>query len=146
MTALPSSDRWVLCQALVLLPVSGLILRMIGLRRTYELAQKAAGVVRDQEGADLYVRANRIATLIQKAADEGPYHAACLETAVVSGWILARQGIDQQLRIGVRKRRGVVEAHAWLEHRGQPLAGHDESWVSLPSLEWATGRCMRSLR
>jgi hypothetical protein len=35
--------------------------------------------------------------------------------------LLREQGIEAQLRIGVRTEGGRLMAHAWLEHEGRPL-------------------------
>ena len=35
--------------------------------------------------------------------------------------ILLRFGIATDLRVGMRKRNGLVEGHAWLEYQGVPI-------------------------
>lgn len=36
-------------------------------------------------------------------------------------WLLRREGVDPELRIGARKESGKFEAHAWVELDGQVL-------------------------
>jgi hypothetical protein len=36
-------------------------------------------------------------------------------------WLLHRQGVVSDLRIGVRNSGGHFEAHAWVEYQGYPL-------------------------
>jgi len=36
-------------------------------------------------------------------------------------WLLGRQGIASELRIGVRKEQGRFEAHSWVEYEGVTL-------------------------
>ena len=33
-------------------------------------------------------------------------------------WLLRRRGMESELRIGVRKKAEVLEAHAWVEYQG----------------------------
>jgi hypothetical protein len=35
--------------------------------------------------------------------------------------LLLRRGLVTELRVGVRKRDGHIEGHAWIEYRGLPL-------------------------
>lgn len=45
----------------------------------------------------------------------------CLHRSLVLQALLRWQGLETDLRIGVRKQRGRLQAHAWLEQAGQPL-------------------------
>ena len=65
--------------------------------------------------------ANRIARLVAIAAYHGPYRATCLRQSLALWWLLRRRGIPAELRIGVRKDDGELQAHAWVEHDGQAL-------------------------
>jgi len=44
--------------------------------------------------------------------------STCLEKSLALWWLLRRQGIACELRIGARKQGGKFEAHAWLERDG----------------------------
>jgi hypothetical protein len=44
--------------------------------------------------------------------------STCLEKSLALWWLLGRQGIACEVRIGARKRGGKFEAHAWLERDG----------------------------
>ena len=44
--------------------------------------------------------------------------ALCLQRSLALCLWLERRGVVCQLRIGVRKRAGVLEAHAWVEYHG----------------------------
>ncbi|HUP25882.1 MAG TPA: lasso peptide biosynthesis B2 protein [Thermoanaerobaculia bacterium] len=48
--------------------------------------------------------------------------ARCLERAVLLQTILRRHGAPANLRIGVRRNAGELQAHAWVELQGVPLA------------------------
>lgn len=49
----------------------------------------------------------------------GPF--SCLVRACVLWWLLQRQAVVAELRIGVCIYQGVLFAHAWVEHAGIPL-------------------------
>jgi Transglutaminase-like superfamily len=61
------------------------------------------------------------ARMVRAAADHGPFHGNCLRQSLALWWLLRRQGIDSELRIGVRKSGARFEAHAWIEWRGRAL-------------------------
>ena len=62
----------------------------------------------------------RLAWLVGVAARYAP-GARCLSAALVTGWMLARQGTPATLRLGVARHAGRLAAHAWLECDGRPL-------------------------
>ena len=51
----------------------------------------------------------------------------CLVQALVGRWLLARRGIETEIRIGVSKEGHVLLAHAWLEQGGRILLGGADS-------------------
>lgn len=76
--------------------------------------------------------AERIARLVEIAARRPP-KAGCLPVAIVTAWLLARQGTPATLRIGVARHAGQLAAHAWLEYGGVPLldACEAEGWAPI---------------
>jgi hypothetical protein len=121
---LSGPERWALAQALVLLPLTALALRWLGLRRWQSALARLAprGGDRAVSGDD---RAHATARMVQAAARYGPCRANCLQQSLVLWWLLRRRGVASVLRIGVRKGEGRLEAHAWVEHRGQALNDQD---------------------
>ena len=69
------------------------------------------------------IRVRRLAWAVQAAARRIP-GASCLTQALALQYLLARAGHTAEVHIGVAKHcaRG-FEAHAWLEYRGEILAG-----------------------
>jgi hypothetical protein len=61
------------------------------------------------------------ARLVSIAARRGPWRSQCLTTALTLQWLLARRGIATDLRLGVRRKDGRMEAHAWVEYEGMAL-------------------------
>ncbi|HEX5757819.1 MAG TPA: lasso peptide biosynthesis B2 protein, partial [Thermoanaerobaculia bacterium] len=67
--------------------------------------------------------AGEVARLVELAAAacRGVYPAGCLPRSLAMQRLLARRGAPAELRIGVRRREGVLEAHAWVEVDGRPV-------------------------
>lgn len=65
--------------------------------------------------------------------------ATCLVQAYTLHYLLVRQGVSSELRIGViRTQAGQLEAHAWVERCGQILIGdlpNLKDYTTLPALE-----------
>lgn len=116
-----SAAQWrLLLAALGLLPLIGLGLRVVGLRRV----QVALARTRPGSAVDRALDApqvDAIARLVAAAARHGPYKARCLSRSLALQWLLRRRGMETDLRVGVRKVAGRLEAHAWLERDDVPL-------------------------
>jgi Transglutaminase-like superfamily len=66
--------------------------------------------------------------MVLAAARHSLSQPTCLERSLCLWWLLARQGIATQFRIGVRKDGEKFAAHAWVERDGvaigEPEAAH----------------------
>ena len=114
--AMPAAERRVLAESLVLLGVAAASLKVLGMRRTRAmLARWIPG------GSPSPLDAASVARLVNAAARHGPVRAKCLAAAVTLESLLRRHGMEGELRLGVRKREGRLEAHAWVEHRAVAL-------------------------
>jgi hypothetical protein len=60
-------------------------------------------------------------TAVERAARNHFYQMTCLRRALTLQVLLARRGVAAELRIGVKKIDGALQAHAWLEFRGEPI-------------------------
>lgn len=49
------------------------------------------------------------------------YKMSCLRRSLVLQRLLYRQGLQADLRFGVNKAGGELQAHAWLEFQGRPI-------------------------
>lgn len=118
---LPWPAQKLFLQALGLLPLISLAIRLFSFRRTQSALQRAlpVGKMRGQNSDARLV--HQSARMVRAAADHGPFRGNCLRQSVVLWWLLRRQGIDSELRIGVRKAGARFEAHAWIEWRGRAL-------------------------
>jgi hypothetical protein len=66
--------------------------------------------------------ARHCATLVGIAARRGPFRGNCLQRSLTLWWLLSRQSVPAEVRVGVRTVSGKLEAHAWVEVRGQIIA------------------------
>jgi hypothetical protein len=138
---LSAAERLVLAQALTLLPLTALALRVLGFRRWQATLARLAPAGDTPAGKDemLAQRGRAIARLVEAAARRGPYRATCLPRSLTLWWLLRRQGIDAELRIGVRKDAGPFEAHAWVEWRGRVLNDADSVRARYAAFDRAIG-------
>jgi len=121
---LSPAERWSLALALALLPLTALALWVVGFRRWQATLARLAPVGPSPKGrdeADLIGQARTVARMVDAAARHGPYRATCLPRSLALWCLLQRRRIDGDLRIGVRKKAGRFEAHAWVELRGVVL-------------------------
>ena len=133
---LPSAERWLLIKAALLLGVVRLGLWLLPfrtLRRVLtQLGQESEGLYKSDQCSE-----DRLAWGVTKASRYVP-KATCLTQALATQVLLARRGQQALLRIGVAKgEQGRLEAHAWLESRGQVVIGGSEleRYTRLASLE-----------
>ena len=85
------------------------------------------------------------ARMVNAADRHGLVHPSCLVKSLTLWWLLGRQGIASELRVGVRKEAGNFEAHAWVEREGTAVnepeerhhhyAAFDAALASLPNEE-----------
>ena len=109
---LDRADKRILIQAAGLLPLVAVLLRTIGLARCWALLQRASGEHAPSPAGDDQVRTVR---LVDIAARHLPWQPTCLPRSLVLWFLLRRQGVPAELRIGVQKRQQQLEAHAWVE-------------------------------
>jgi hypothetical protein len=93
-------------------------LRAFGFQRLMEQSQPAPGSMR-VAGAHEIRRARYYAEIIEAASRHHVVRSHCLQRSLVLHHWLSREGMHSDLRIGVRKESGQLEAHAWVELGGQ---------------------------
>jgi hypothetical protein len=102
-------------------------LRLIGFKRTESFLNRSlppGHAVSQQPDATESMHAERIARLV-RAVRNGMGMSNCLDESVVLCWLLRRQGIGAELRIGVCKQSSHFEAHAWVAIGGVALNDND---------------------
>ena len=125
--ALTSPEWQVLLAALALLPWISLRLRLNG------LAPARAAIAGNVGTPCKRPPAARVAQLVAAAARLGGF--TCLPRALTLQRILRRHGLPADLRIGVRKVGGTLDAHAWVELHGQALMEPDRGDSAYASFE-----------
>ena len=107
-------------QAWFLLLFIDLGLRMLPFRRLQSWLK-----TRPARPAPPFNETESMIRLTQSAVDRAIrnhlYPMTCLRRALTLQRMLARRGVDSELRFGVQRQGESITAHAWLEHNGQPL-------------------------
>src|SRR5258706_15877315 len=92
LVSMPSAERRVLAEALLLLGLAAASLKVLGLRRTRSiLARWVPG------GSASSLDAASVARLVKAAARHGPVRAKCLSAAVTLESLLRRHGMEGEL-------------------------------------------------
>lgn len=120
-SALERTARGIFLRAAALLPLISLSLRLRGFRKTQAFLQKFLSTSSSEAGSPAPGRAELTVRMVRAAARHGFGHPTCLEESLALWWLLGRQGIACELRIGVRKQDEKIEAHAWVEREGNAL-------------------------
>lgn len=130
-SALERTERGTFFRAAALLPLISLSLRWRGFGRTKAALQKRLSSshrskqVRSVDQVNAFTA--RTARMVRAAARRTLGGATCLEQSLALWWLLGRQGIASELRVGVRKDGQKFEAHAWVECGGAALGGADDA-------------------
>lgn len=77
--------------------------------------------------------------IVALAARFHPCRPVCLEQSICLESLLARAGHAATFHIGVRRRGGVLEAHAWVEEGGRSVGGEPVDRTSFLPLMPAAG-------
>ena len=122
-----------------MLPLLSLSLRFRGFLKTRTFLENhlsATNLLAGSSALALTVR------MVRAAVRHSWAHPTCLQESLVLWWLLGRQGVASELRVGVRKHESKFEAHAWVECDGvalnEPQAQHehyaafDSALASLP--------------
>ncbi len=125
--ALRSADRWLFLQAVIALPFVRAALRVLGFRRCHGgLRWLTPARIRPAADPPVLDDVARLAQLVRAAAQHGMMNRNCLTESLAIWWLLRRRGLDSDIRIGVRKEGGGLDAHAWVEWAGMSLDEHRE--------------------
>jgi hypothetical protein len=67
------------------------------------------------------LEAAQLSMIVELAARRRLVNATCLRRSLVLWYLLRREGIDSELRIGVRKEAEKIIGHAWVEIDGSVI-------------------------
>ena len=113
-------ERIILLQALVLLPVITLLVKSLGLGKTQSWLVRLTSLPISSSPP----QSERIWSTVKMVKIATRYHRFwnnCLRESLLLWWLLYRQGIISELRLGVQNQQGQFQAHAWVEYNGYPL-------------------------
>jgi Transglutaminase-like superfamily len=119
--ALEPAARGVFLRAAILLPLLSLSLRVRGFGGTQASLQRFLPAANKEPCTTRETGAALSARMVRAAVHHGLGSPNCLEESLALWWLLGRQGIASQLRIGIRKESTKLEAHAWVEFEGVAL-------------------------
>jgi hypothetical protein len=123
------SERGFFFLSLLLLPITGVALRILGLRRTQLILLSLTpnpGFPGEVNEPTRNEEALGLARLVKAAATHGPYRANCLKQSLVLWWLLRLRRIESDFRLGVTKSATGMRAHAWVERQGRPLNDRED--------------------
>ncbi|QQS54709.1 MAG: lasso peptide biosynthesis B2 protein [Candidatus Competibacteraceae bacterium] len=116
-------ERGLLLRAWWMLHGIALALRWVSFQRVYGFLGRRVGTTPPAVGDEMQLadQARALTRLVQGAAVWSLHRPTCLHRSLTLWWLLGRQGIVSELRIGVRMEQGRFEAHAWVEYKGVAL-------------------------
>ena len=123
------SERGLLLQAFLALPLMALGVRAFGLRPVHAFLANLSPLDQnlDEDSRKLLLpRACAIARIVKIGARHGLWRPKCLTQSLVLWWFLRLQKIDGDLRIGVQPKGDRLEAHAWITFQGLVLNDGDD--------------------
>src|SRR6266481_1027953 len=127
-SALPGPAKVLFLRAVVLLPLLTLSLRVRGFGATQRILRNfTASAKNGPPVAGVESRVALTTRMVLTAARNSPIPSTCLERSLSLWWLLARQGIATEFRIGVRKDDEKFAAHAWVEREGIAIGEPDDS-------------------
>lgn len=119
---LTPTERATALHAALLMPLISIGLRLAGLPRVVSiLTQLHASFGSETCMTAGAVRAERTVALVEKVVRGGIGDRSCLRSSLALWHLLMLKGIATEVRIGVRKSVGKLDAHAWVELNGIPL-------------------------
>jgi hypothetical protein len=126
--ALEAESRALFWRAVRLLPRVTLSLRLRGYAQTEASLHTRAKSRPDTALAeeDLALRIAKTSRMVRAASQFGSMRATCLAQSLTLWFLLQQQNISSAVKIGVRKKDGRLEAHAWVERNGVTLNEPDE--------------------
>jgi hypothetical protein len=121
--ALTRHDLGILARSWFLLLFIDMGLRLLPFKKVQAFLQMEASA--PSTSANPAPEIHRLAVLTGLAARHHLYPMTCLRRSLALQRLLARCGLAVDLRLGVRKQDGALQAHAWLEWGGQPVGEAD---------------------
>ena len=114
-------ERLLLLHSFVLLPFVALSLHLFGMGRTQHVLERLCPQAISRSPEPLWPQVETTARMVAIAAHYSQFWANCLKRSLVLWYLLRRQGIVSELRIGVQQGVEEFQAHAWVEYQNKVL-------------------------
>ena len=115
---LPFNVKILLGQAFLLLPLIALFLHFKGLKRTQKILSALSFLNRHSPAQDSLSQIEITAKGVAIASKYSKIWSNCLRKSLLLWFLLHRQGIASEIRIGVQFEDKSFKAHAWVEADG----------------------------
>lgn len=129
---LAPGDRLRLPGLMLMLPLVSASLAVLGVDRARRLMEGLTSGGEVTAAGSAQMHAERLAWLVAIAGRRGLVHANCLCQSLLLYGLLRRCGHAPELKIGVRRQNGALDAHAWVDLEGvalgQPDLVHQPIW------------------
>ena len=117
--SMPCRERKLLLQVVLVVPLIGIALRLVGFKRASSWLRRFARTNATVPNPEAEVeRHRRILILLHRRV---PFVGGCLARALAIWFLLRRKGIATHLRFGMRRPTGTLEVHSWVEYKEKPL-------------------------
>lgn len=117
-------DRFALAEAMVLVFLAALVLRVVPFRKLGALVSRPVKPLSDDAlRAEL---ADMVCWAVDRAAKRSPLRSLCFERGIAAQWMLRRRGVDGTLFFGVAPRPmgdKALDAHVWVQAEGLDVTG-----------------------
>ena len=123
--SLPARDRLLITEAVFAVAAVRLALALVHFQKLLILVEKASVRFRARH-LDHRPPASRIVWAIDVTTKRIPPVHSCLPRALAARFLLVRWGYPADLLIGVAKKDGKLEAHAWVETLGKVVIGESQ--------------------
>lgn len=128
--ALSGDERYFLARAVFWLPLTSLLLHLVGFRRTLGFFKRGKALANNTAITSHHRHtAQKAARMIDIAANHGLYRARCLQKSLVLIKFMRACEIPCSLVLGARRQGDAFDAHAWVECGG--VVVNDDADVGL---------------
>lgn len=117
---LPISDKLVLIKISLLVPLIEIGIKTIKFKKTFNIlnlfVSKNTKPIKNE-----LIEINRHVNLLYLFQRQFPFLGKCLSRSLGIWFLLAKKGINTQLKFGMKKENNELLAHSWLEYNGKML-------------------------
>jgi hypothetical protein len=122
---LPNSHKWIFIKISLIVPLVELGIKTIKFKRT--LAILKLFINRNPHSPENELKlVGRYTNYLHLYHRKFPFLGKCLARSLTLWFLLKREGIETELKFGMKKENEKLLAHSWLEYDGKPLITKSE--------------------